>query len=344
MSGGRRSGNGTRRNGDGDGGRHLPVMLDEAMTALAVRPGGAYVDGTFGAGGYTRAILDRDAAVVYAIDRDPEAVTRARAMAGDFPGKACRIVVLPGRFSGMDHLLAEAGAGPVQGVVLDLGISSFQLDTPGRGFSFREDGPLDMRMEDTGSSAADLVNKLSIQELAGLIRSLGEERFAGRIARAIVEAREEAPVLRTGRLAEIVRAAVPAGPRRIDPATRTFLALRLRVNNELEELESGLAAAERVLAPGGRLAVVSFHSLEDRRVKTFLRDRSDGRRGVSRHQPLPAAASEQSFRLLGRRAIRPMASEITFNPRARSARLRAAERIDESITRATPEGAREGAA
>ena len=233
--------------------------------------------------------------------------------------------LIQGRFGDMERLVAAAIPGPVAGIALDLGVSSLQLDAAERGFSFRLDGPLDMRMSAEGESAADLVARLSEDELAGMIRSLGEERFAGRVARAIVAARQHAPICRTGELAEIVRAAVPTRQPGLDPATRTFQALRIAVNDELGELDRGLAAAERLLMPGGRLAVVSFHSLEDARVKSFLRERS-GAAAVSRHMPALAAAAPPSFRLVGRRTVRPDADEIARNPRARSARLRVAER------------------
>jgi 16S rRNA (cytosine1402-N4)-methyltransferase len=226
----------------------------------------------------------------------------------------------------MERLIAAASPGPIAGIVLDLGVSSMQLDTAERGFSFRLDGPLDMRMGDEGESAADLVARLGEDDLARLIRSLGEERFARRIARTVVMARQRAPICRTGELAEIVRTAVPTREPGLDPATRTFQALRIAVNDELGELNRGLVGAERLLTPGGRLAVVSFHSLEDGRVKSSLRERSRGAVPVSRHAPAPAPARPPSFRLLGPRAVRPGANEIARNPRARSARLRVAER------------------
>jgi 16S rRNA (cytosine1402-N4)-methyltransferase len=226
----------------------------------------------------------------------------------------------------MEQLLAPVNADPIAGIALDLGVSSTQLDTPERGFSFRSDGPLDMRMSGAGQTAADLVETLSEVQLAELIRSFGEERFARRIARAIVAARQRRPIRRTSELAEIVRAAIPKSAPGQDPATRTFQALRIAVNDELGELDRGLAAAERLLTPGGRLAVVSFHSLEDRRVKEFLRCRSDMAPRASRHQPMRPGAPSPSFKLLARRPVKPSAAEIAHNPRARAARLRAAER------------------
>jgi 16S rRNA (cytosine1402-N4)-methyltransferase len=226
----------------------------------------------------------------------------------------------------MERLLAPVNAEPIAGIALDLGISSTQLDTPERGFSFRFDGPLDMRMGSAGRNAADLVESLSERELAELIHGLGEERFARRVARAIDVARQRQQIRRTIELAEIVRAAIPKSEPGQDPATRTFQALRIAVNDELGELDRGLAAAERLLGPGGRLAVVSFHSLEDRRVKDFMRRRSGLAPGASRHQPDYAVRLPPSFKLLSRRAIRPGVAEVAHNRRARSARLRAAER------------------
>lgn len=301
---------------------HLPVLVDAVLDALAPRDGAVYVDGTFGAGGYSAALLAAASCRVVGIDRDPDAVRRGKDLAAAHPG---RLTVLEGRFGDMERLVGDAMPGPIAGVALDLGISSMQVDQAERGFSFRFDGPLDMRMSGEGESAADLVARLSEDELAELIRSLGEERFARRVARAIIAARQQSPIRRTGELADIVRAAVPTHEPGLDSATRTFQALRIAVNDELGELDRGLAGAERLLTPGGRLAVVAFHSLEDARVKSFLRQRSGGA-ATSRHAPPPPAAVAPSFRLLGRRAIRPGADEIARNPRARSARLRAAER------------------
>lgn len=306
---------------------HIPVMLEEVIESLALRDGGAYVDGTFGAGGYARAILEAADTTVWAIDRDPEAVARGAAMARDFAG---RLTMLQGRFGEMAVLLRAAGVERVDGVVLDLGVSSPQLDDAGRGFSFRFDGPLDMRMERAGPTAADLVNTMAEDELARLISRLGEERRARRVARAIVEARDRAPITRTAELADIVRRVVPQGASRIDPATRTFMALRLHVNAELDELAAGLAGAEEMLAPGGRLVVVSFHSLEDRLVKTFLQARAGALPTGSRHRPPPAPRRAPSFRLLRRGVVKPGDAETARNARARSARLRVAERTAEA--------------
>ncbi|HEX7970205.1 MAG TPA: 16S rRNA (cytosine(1402)-N(4))-methyltransferase RsmH [Stellaceae bacterium] len=300
---------------------HTPVLLDEAVSALAPRDDALYVDGTFGAGGYSRALLAAARCRVIGIDRDPRAVDRGSALAREHPG---RLTVLEGRFGDMEALLASLGISNVAGIALDLGVSSPQIDDPARGFSFRADGPLDMRMGSDGATAADLVNTLPESALANLIYIYGEERFARRVARAIVAARKKAPLTRTGELAQVVRAVVPISGG-IDPATRTFQALRMEVNDELGELDRALTAAERLLAPGGRLAIVSFHSLEDRKVKDFLRQRSEAAPRGSRHRPL-APARAPSFRLLTRKPVTPGAAEIARNPRARSARLRAAER------------------
>jgi 16S rRNA (cytosine1402-N4)-methyltransferase len=296
---------------------HVPVLLDEVVAALSPRDGATYVDGTFGAGGYSAALLEAAQCRVVGIDRDPQAMARGAALAARYAG---RLRLVEGRFGDMARLI---GREKVAGVALDLGVSSPQIDDPERGFSFRADGPLDMRMGRDGASAADLVNTASETRLADIIREYGEERFARRIARAIVEHR---PIARTGELAAIVRAAIPhRDPAGIDPATRTFQALRIAVNDELGELDRGLAAAEKVLAPGGRLAVVSFHSLEDRRVKDFLKRRSGAAAQGSRHLPAKAAPAP-SFRLLTRKPVEPSPAELARNPRARSARLRAAER------------------
>jgi 16S rRNA (cytosine1402-N4)-methyltransferase len=302
---------------------HIPVLLDAVLDALAPHDDAVYVDGTFGGGGYSEALLAAARCRVFGMDRDPDAVRRGRDLAAQYGG---RLTMLEGRFGDMARLLAPATAEPIAGIALDLGVSSTQLDTPERGFSFRSDGPLDMRMSGDGQSAADLVANLSEPELAELIRAFGEERFARRIARAIATARQLRPIRRTTELAEIVRAAIPKSEPGQDPATRTFQALRIAVNDELGELDRGLAAAERLLMPGGRLAVVSFHSLEDRRVKEFLRRRSDAAPRGSRHQPMRVGRPAPVFKLLSRRAIKPSAAEIAHNPRARAARLRAAER------------------
>jgi 16S rRNA (cytosine1402-N4)-methyltransferase len=307
-------------------GPHIPVMLDEVLEGLAPRDGGAYVDGTFGAGGYSRAILDAADTTLWAIDRDPDAVERGQPLFKEF---APRLTLLQGRFSEMTDLLRSVGIEKVDGIVLDLGVSSPQIDEAERGFSFRFDGPLDMRMEKQGLSAADVVNSMEESELACLIKQLGGERRARRVARAIVEARAQALILRTSELADIVRRVVPQGKSKIDPATRTFMALRLHVNAELNELDAVLRAAEEVLAPGGRLVVVSFHSLEDRRVKNFMHERGGALPMGSRHMPPIEARYKPSFRLLKRGTVKPGDAEISRNLRARSARLRTAERTTE---------------
>jgi 16S rRNA (cytosine1402-N4)-methyltransferase len=301
---------------------HIPVLVEAVLAALAPRDDAVYVDATFGAGGYSEALLGAARCRVFGIDRDPEAVARGEALAARYGG---RLTLLAGPFGDMERLLGPFSPGPIAGIAFDLGVSSMQLDEAARGFSFRQDGPLDMRMSRAGETAAELIARLSERELADLIRALGEERFAGRIARAIAAAQRQRPLATTGELAEIVRAAIPHREPGLDPATRTFQALRIAVNDELGELDRGLAAAERLLMPGGRLAVVSFHSLEDTRVKTFLRRRSETARG-SRHLPPRPGGPAPSFVLLSRRPVRPSAAEIARNPRSRSARLRAAER------------------
>ena len=305
------------------GGGHQPVMLREVAAALAPRDGGIYVDGTFGAGGYSRALLEAARCTVWAIDRDPSAVAGAAPLVRDYTG---RLSVLAGRFGEMDRLLAAQGVEAVDGVALDLGVSSMQLDIAERGFSFGRDGPLDMRMEQAGESAADVVNGRDERELASIIFEYGEERWARRVAKAIVAARTERPITRTAELATIVRRMVRPSADGIDPATRTFQALRIHVNDELGELDRGLRAAERLLAPNGRLAVVAFHSLEDRRVKRFLAARAGRAPRPSRHAPESTDDRAPSFRLITRRPQTPAADETAANPRARSAKLRIAER------------------
>ena len=304
-------------------GGHRPVLLREVVAVLQPRDGGVYVDGTFGSGAYSRALLEAARCSVWGIDRDPAAVAFAAALVEEFAG---RLTVLAGRFGDMDRLLAGHGVGLVDGVALDLGVSSMQIETPARGFSFQRDGPLDMRMDGSGPSAADVVNTKAERELAALIYSFGEERKARSIARAIVAARRERPLARTGELAALVRRVVRPAADGIDPATRTFQALRIYVNDELGELDRGLSASERLLAAGGRLAVVSFHSLEDRRVKQFLTARCGRRPRPSRHAPAIPERHAPTFRLITRKAMGPRAEEVVANRRARSARLRAAER------------------
>ena len=313
---------------------HKPVMLAEMLAALAPRDGASYVDGTFGAGGYSRAILDAADCSVYAIDRDDDVVAVGREMERADRG---RFTLLCGRFGDMLSLLRHHGIEQVDGVVLDLGVSSMQLDQPQRGFSFRFDGPLDMRMSQSGTSAADVVNGFEERALVEIIRDLGEERFARRVARAIVEARSLAPITRTEQLADIVRRAVPRAKDGLDPATRTFMALRLHVNDELGEIGRGLQAAEELLVAGGRLVVITFHSLEDRIVKRFMQARSRSTHGVSRHAPQPGDTPLPSFKLMHRRALAPGEAEIRSNPRARSARLRTAERTENPAWPPQPE-------
>jgi 16S rRNA (cytosine1402-N4)-methyltransferase len=299
---------------------HIPVLLDEVMDALAVKPGETHVDGTFGAGGYTRAILAAGAARVYAFDRDPQAIAAGRALEAASDG---RLVLVPERFSAMVEALKARGVEAVDGVTLDIGVSSMQFDQAERGFSFQGDGPLDMRMSQDGESAADFVNEADEAMIADVLHIYGEEPRARRIARAIVAAR---PLARTGELAEVVRRAVghhPGMPK--DPATRTFQAIRIHLNRELEELDDALAGAERLLAEGGRLAIVSFHSLEDRMVKRFLVARGKPAPAGSRHRPATTEARPSSFDTVSR-GIRPSEAETRRNPRARSATLRAARR------------------
>lgn len=305
---------------------HIPVMAAEMLAMLAPRDGGRYLDATFGGGGYSRAILNAARCSVVALDRDPDAIARGEALVAAF---APRLMLRAGRFGALAERLAAEGIAELDGAVFDLGVSSFQLDDPARGFSFRADGPLDMRMDRAGRSAAELLARLDARALAELLSELGEERAARRVARAIVAARAEAPILTTGRLAAVIRAALPPDPGGIDPATRSFQALRIAVNDELGELDRGLDQAARLLTPGGRLVVVSFHSLEDRPVKRFMLDAAGRAPSPSRHDPrgLGARAAPR-FRLLTPRALRPGAAEIAANPRARSARLRALARLE----------------
>ncbi|MGI9508506.1 MAG: 16S rRNA (cytosine(1402)-N(4))-methyltransferase RsmH [Geminicoccaceae bacterium] len=312
---------------------HLPVMLDEVLDALAVRADGDYLDGTFGGGGYSRAILGAPPRRLIGLDRDPAAVARGRSLAQECE----KFTMLEGCFGHMAEHLAEIAIDQLDGIVLDIGVSSQQIDDPERGFSFAADGPLDMRMAAEGETAADVVNGADERTLASIIYRYGEERASRRIAKAIVERRGEAPITRTGELARIV-ADVLGRRGKIDPATRTFQALRIYVNDELGELERALAAAETLLRPGGRLVVVAFHSLEDRIVKQFLTARSGRVANPSRHLPdlpkddtLPA-----TFRPLSRRPVTPGEAETRTNPRARSARLRAAERLPHAPDRRPP--------
>jgi 16S rRNA (cytosine1402-N4)-methyltransferase len=309
------------------GPRHIPVLLTEVLDALQSREGGLVVDGTFGAGGYSRALLDRGAEVV-ALDRDPAAI---RAAAGLVAASDGRLRVLQARFGDLQTVAIDLGLGPLDGVVLDVGVSSMQLDEPERGFSLRFDAPLDMRMSRTGRTAADLLRDEDEEAIADILFHFGEERAARRIARAIVVDRETSPFVSTLELARMIARVAPERPGELThPATRTFQALRIAVNDELGELLRGLVAAERLLAPGGRLAVVTFHSLEDRIVKQFLASRSGRGRAPSRLLPGEPAEAEPTFEVPRGQPIEPSEGEASANPRSRSAKLRFAVRLDAS--------------
>jgi 16S rRNA (cytosine1402-N4)-methyltransferase len=303
--------------------RHIPVLGREAVEMLAPHDGGVYVDATFGAGGYSGAILDAADTRVIGIDRDRTAITGGFDLIDRSNG---RLTLVEDRFSNLAEVCAAQGLSAVDGVVMDVGVSSMQVDEAGRGFSFRLDGPLDMRMGSDGPTAADVVTRASEADLANIIYIFGEERHSRAVARAIAAARKQAPITTTRALAEIVSKVVWAKPGEIHPATRTFQALRIFVNEELDELHLALSAAERVLKPGGRLAVVSFHSLEDRIVKNFFGERGKTG-GGSRHLP-EIAQSAPSLRILTKRPVTAGDDEVRANPRARSAKLRAAERTD----------------
>ena len=314
---------------------HVPVLLDEVLAALAPAPGTVIVDATFGAGGYTRGLLDRGA-TIHAFDRDPDAIATGAAWP-ETRETPPRLVLHPRRFSEMVAALAEAGLARVDGIAMDIGVSSMQLDQPHRGFAFAAAGPLDMRMSRDGPTAADFVNQAGEGEIADVLYRYGEERQSRRVARAIVAAR---PLSTTDELARVVRKALgyragsgSKGGAPKDPATRSFQAIRIHVNAELEELEAGLNAAETLLKSGGRLAVVSFHSLEDRIVKQFLREASGAVAGASRHLPASAPAFAPTFAHVAK-AARASETEIARNPRARSATLRAAIRTDAPARRA----------
>jgi 16S rRNA (cytosine1402-N4)-methyltransferase len=297
------------------------VLIDEVIDALAILPGERHVDATFGAGGYTRAMLAQGA-TVFAFDRDPDAIAEGETLVRDGEG---RLALIAAPFSAMESELAELDAAPVDGVTMDIGVSSMQLDRADRGFSFQADGPLDMRMSQAGESAADFVNTADEEVIADVLYRYGEEPRSRRVAKAIVAAR---PLTRTSELANVVRKALGYRPHdKKDPATRTFQAIRIHLNRELDELADGLEAAERVLKPGGRLAVVTFHSLEDRLVKRFLRERSGAMPAGSRHLPQAAVKEKPSFEVVGR-AVRAGEAEVARNPRARSATLRVARRTN----------------
>jgi 16S rRNA (cytosine1402-N4)-methyltransferase len=302
---------------------HHPVLLDEMLAALAVREDGTYLDATFGVGGYSRAILAAGAGRVIAIDRDPAAVARGRALARS----RRNFTMLEGCFGDVAALLGAQGITRLDGAVFDLGVSSTQLDDAARGFSFTREGPLDMRMSARGTSAADVVNNADEATLADILYRYGEERASRRIARTIVARRRSGPIRSTAELASLIAGVLGRQQGRIDPATRSFQALRIHVNDELGELERALAAMPSLLAPGGRLVVVAFHSLEDRMVKRFMSERSDRQARPSRHLPDLPSGPPALFRPLSSRAIRPAPAEIAANPRARSARLRAALRL-----------------
>lgn len=316
---------------------HIPVLLDEVVAALRPEPGAVIIDATFGAGGYTRRLLDAGA-TVHAFDRDPDAIAAGRKWS-EAASEPPRLILHPRRFSEMLDAMAEAGVAQVDGVVMDIGVSSMQLDQAARGFAFSSDGPLDMRMAQEGPSAADFLNTAAESDIADVLYQFGEERQSRRVARAIVAAR---PLETTGQLAHVVRKALghrPGAPK--DPATRTFQAVRIHVNAELDELESGLAAAEALLREGGRLAVVSFHSLEDRMVKQFLREASGAMAGGSRHLPQADKAAPSVFTEIAK-AVRPSEAETLRNPRARSATLRSAVRTG-AAPRFHPSGERRAA-
>ncbi len=302
--------------------RHVPVLREEVVAALAVGAG-TYLDATFGAGGYSRAILAVPGARVLALDRDPTAISDGAALVTGSDG---RLTLVEDRFANLAAVADRLGLGPLDGVALDIGVSSMQIDRAERGFSFRTDGPLDMRMGATGRCAADIVNEAPEEALAAILYHYGEERQSRRIAKAIVMDRAKAPFLTTRPLAAMIARVAPAKPTEIHPATRTFQALRIAVNDELGELVAGLAAAERALKPGGRLAVVTFHSLEDRIVKQFLGRRSGKGEAAGRRLPGEPAATPPSFTVPRGQPVVPSATEAAANPRARSAKLRFATR------------------
>ncbi|AXO13916.1 16S rRNA (cytosine(1402)-N(4))-methyltransferase RsmH [Thalassospira indica] len=308
---------------------HKPVLLREVLEALAPRDGEIMVDGTFGAGGYSRAILDSANCELYGIDRDPTAVATGRKLEAEYDG---RFHMVEGCFGDMAKLLPAAGAQQVDGIVLDIGVSSMQLDQADRGFSFREDGPLDMRMSMSGPTAADFVNTAEEEDIANVIYRYGEERASRKVARKIIEMRAEEPFTTTSQLARAVRSVVRKSKDGIDPATRTFQALRIYVNDELGELERAMDAAETLLKPGGRLVVVTFHSLEDRQVKTFMKERSGDPNKMSRRLPGEPEVAIPTFTTITRKAVTGQKDEIRANPRARSAKLRAVARNDQPAT------------
>ncbi|NIY77379.1 16S rRNA (cytosine(1402)-N(4))-methyltransferase RsmH [Thalassospira sp. HF15] len=313
---------------------HKPVLLREVLEALAPADGEIMVDGTFGAGGYSRAILDSANCELYGIDRDPTAVETGKKLEAEYEG---RFHMVEGCFGDMGRLIPAAGAEQVDGIVLDIGVSSMQLDQAERGFSFREDGPLDMRMSMSGPTAADFVNTAEEEDIANVIYRYGEERASRKVAHKIIEMRAEEPFATTSQLARAVRSVVRKSKDGIDPATRTFQALRIYVNDELGELERAMDAAETLLKPGGRLVVVTFHSLEDRQVKTFMKARSGDPNKMSRRLPGEPEVTIPTFTTITRKAVTGQKDEIRANPRARSAKLRAVARNEQP---ASPQGGR----
>ena len=308
---------------------HVSVMTNEVVSGLNPRNGGIYVDGTFGQGGYSRAILDVAATRVFGIDRDPGAIDFGAELINEYPS---RLTLIQGCFGDITKIMANEGISHVDGIILDLGVSSPQIDNPDRGFSFRYDGPLDMRMENKGPTAADFINDATEEDIANVIYEYGDERHSRRIARRIVEARKLKPILSTSQLVNIIHSNVRRSRDGIHPATRTFMALRIQVNDELGQLDRGLISAERILKPGGRLAVVAFHSLEDKKIKSFLHERGGLAAKGSRHMPETNEVNmAPSFNLVKRGVIKPAVSEVLSNPRSRSAKLRVAERTDAPV-------------
>ncbi|MGO9008143.1 MAG: 16S rRNA (cytosine(1402)-N(4))-methyltransferase RsmH [Beijerinckiaceae bacterium] len=307
----------------GGSARHVPVLRDEVLAALSPQTGGLYLDATFGAGGYTRALLALAGTRVLALDRDPTAIAAGAGLVHEFDG---RLILEHAHFASLDRIAARHGLSAFDGVVFDIGVSSMQIDEAARGFSFRQDGPLDMRMDCEGPSAADIVNTAEEATLADIFYYFGEERAARRIARAILRERAHGPFTSTLRLAETIARANPGRPGEIDPATRSFQALRIAVNDELGEFVHGLVAAESVLRPGGRLAAVTFHSLEDRIAKQFFGQRSGRGEARSRLLPGETARPESTFELVGKQPVTASPEETARNPRARSAKLRVGQR------------------
>lgn len=305
---------------------HISVLYNEVLRYMAPQDGETYVDGTFGAGGHSRGLLEAANCRVIGIDRDPTVLPFAKKLEQQYPG---RFQLLQGNYSDMESLLTDAGVAEVHGILLDVGVSSMQLDTPERGFSFQHDAPLDMRMGQDGRDAATLVNQVAEKELADIIFLYGGERKSRQVAHAIVLERQKAPITSTAQLAEIIRRVVRGGHDKIDPATRTFQAIRIWVNNELDALTQGLEAAEHLLVPGGKLVVISFHSLEDGIVKQFFQDRSGKTQGVSRYLPETVVSQKSTtFKMVTKKAVKPTDEEVNRNIRSRSARMRVAVRTD----------------